>query len=246
MKTMKNIIGTILVAIVAVSCSKQNAGEKGSVNFRLGNLSDISIEDVTKSSLADHTVPPEAGDFTIRIIDESKVTVWEGLLSNWSPENKIFVGNYNIKASYGVEGEEGVDRPYIAGDRDFTVNSAQLSVVDLTVSLQNAIIKMECTQQFKDYYSDCEFTLVTGSNNKFTLVENQTLFIEAFRFTISGKMKNPQGKDVSFSKEYSSEILPSKCYTIKLDAANIGSNTITINFNNELETIDLGNIELND
>lgn len=242
---MKNILKAAAVALLAVSCGKANEYGGSSVSFRIGNLHDISIEDVTKSSLADFVSVPSAGDFTIKVTDESKATLWEGLLSNWNAEEKIFTGKYNVAASYGTKGEEGYGKAYIAGDADFTVNSASKTVVDLKVSLQNAILKLECTPSFKNYFSQCEFTLQTGSGAEFNMEENNPVFVEAFRFTLSGRMKNPQGIDAEFQKEYSSQILPGKCYTILLDASNVGSGSISVSFNNEVDTVDLGNIELN-
>ena len=73
--------------------------------------------------------------------------------------------------------------------------------------------------------------------------ETRGAFIDGYKITLSGAMKS-EVKDFSFSKEYTN-LDEATAYTFTFDLTNVGGASLSISFNNTTETVDLGDIELN-
>ena len=105
---------------------------------------------------------------------------------------------------------------------------------------------MECTEGFRNYYRNWSFKLSRSGADivAFAKDETKAAFVDGYRFTLSGVME-AETKTYTFNKEYSS-LEPATAYTFVFDVTNTGSAAITISFNNKVETVELGDIELND
>lgn len=241
---MKKASVLILSALMALSsCNKEDLSS-GKIEFTLDGS--FEITEVTKSQVSDYTTSPKAGDFTVTIKD-SKSTVWTGLLSNYDASTALSTGSYTVEASYGAEGDEGFDKPWICGSQSFTVNGGQTTSVSIPVKMNNSAIRVQCSDQFVRYFPEYSFTVTTGSNTviSFPKGETRAAFIDAYKFRIDGSMTSQTGAAKSFSKEYSSGIQPATCYTILFDVSNVGGLSVSISFNDSLETVNLGEVELN-
>lgn len=244
MKHLKTILGVMVLAL-AISCTKNHAEGDGQVSFVLE--SDFEVVDQTKSSVSQFTTLPSSGDFTITITDASSAPVWSGKISDWDPATLLQAGNYKVTATYGSLEEEGFDKPYFTGSADFAIQGAQTTEVKISVSLGNTVVLLSCTDNFKNYYQDYSFKLSRGNTDIVTFAKGETkaAFVDGYQFTLSGTIVGPT-KTQTFSKEYRN-LNEATAYTIIFDVANVGSSTITISFNgNPGETIDLGDVELND
>lgn len=241
---MKKVTVVILSVLVALSSCKKDDMSSGRIEFSLDGTFDIV--EVTKSQVSDYTAIPKAADFTVTV-KSSKSVVWTGLLSEYDSNFPIGTGAYTAEASYGEEGEEGFDKPWLSGSQSFTVNGGQTTTVSIPVKLCNSAVRVDCSDQFKKYFPDYEFTVTTGSNTviSFPKGETRAAFIDAYKFRIDGSLTSQTGAVKSFSKEYASGIEPATCYTIRFDVANAGGTNISVTFNDTLETVDLGDVELN-
>ena len=85
------------------------------------------------------------------------------------------------------------------------------------------------------------FYICTG---KFAGNELASVKHDGYKVTFSGSIVSG-GKTLTFSKDYSN-LKAATAYTMLVDAANVGNSTITVTFNDTVETIELGDIELND
>ena len=74
--------------------------------------------------------------------------------------------------------------------------------------------------------------------------DERAAFVDGYKVTFSGNIIKG-GKTMTFTKDYNN-LKAATAYTMSIDAANVGNTTITVTFNDEVETIDLGDIELND
>lgn len=234
-----------LAILAAVSCNRmQHAGE-GQVSFGISSIDNVT--DVTRSNVSDYTTLPGKDAFSIKVTDASAQTVYEGRITDWVPEENVLIaGEYSVSAEYGRIEDEGFDKPYFIGARTFTVNGGETSEVSVPVSLGNTIVRVECTDAFRNYYRSWSFKLSRGGADIVSFAEGETkaAFVDGYRFTLSGVME-AETKSYTFSKEYSS-LEPATAYTFVFDVTNAGSATITISFNNSVETVELGDIELND
>lgn len=248
---MKNIIkSTLCIAMAAVmaSCSNQKdevlpAG--GSARFSVA--ADDGIELVTKaSSVWDYTSQVAPSAFSIEV-KNAQGTVYSGLLSSWDEAKPLEEGNYTVKAWYGSAEEEGFDKPYFSGDQNFTVLPDTTTPVQVPVALGNSIVKVQCTEYFKKYFPEYSFKIRTGAGKDIAISQQETrgVFMEAYQFTFSGEVKSQNGKTSTFSKTITT-MEPKTCYTIKVDASQIGGNTIQITFDDTTAEVNLGDKELND
>ena len=243
MKHLKTILGVMVLAL-AFSCTKNHTEGKGQVAFVLS--SDLEIADKTKSNVSQFTTLPSSGDFTISITDASSAPVWSGKLSDWDPATLLQAGNYKVTATYGSIEEEGFDKPYFTGSEEFTVKGGESTSVSVPVALGNTVIKISCSDYFNRYYTDYTFKLTRDGAEIATFVKGETkaAFVDGYKIKVEGVLTG-EVKTYNFSKEYTG-LDEATAYTINFDAPNVGGSTITISFNDTVETVELGDYELND
>lgn len=254
MKHLQVLIGA-LILLVAVSCTKNQVEDSGSVSFTLDN--NLEIVEQTRSNVSDYTTLPLAGDFTIIVKDASGVDVWTGKISDWDSTTPLLVGNYTVVASYGSLEEEGFDKPYFSGEASFAVTGGETTTVSIPVSLGNTIIKVSYGEYFKKYFKDYEFKLTRGTTEiaVFAKDETRAAFIDGYNISVEGTMTGEQlvededgnlvPKTFTCSKEYTG-LEEATAYTLTFDVDNVGGATLTVTFNNVVETVELGDIELNE
>ena len=213
----------------------------------VGNITTRANEITIGTAAGEGYVAPQSGNFTVDIKKENGDVVYQGLLSGWDVAKKLREGYYNVKASYGTEAV-GFNKPLFAGVNkgvDFTIVGGQTTQVSIPVTLQNAIVRLQYTDMFKNYYHFDKIVLTQGTNIvDFLPTETRGAFVDATSFTLSATFTSQNGASKTFSKEYSAS--KANCYTIKFDVSNVGGNSIDITFgDNPTETVDLGGIELN-
>lgn len=243
MKHLKTILGAV-VLLMAFACTKNQAEGNGQVSFVL--TGDYQIADQTRSNVSQYTTLPSSEDFTITITDASSAPVWAGKLLDWDSATLLKAGNYKVTATYGDIEDEGFDKPFFTGAADFTIAGAQTAEVTVNVSLGNTIIMIGCSDNFRNYYKDYTFRLTRNGSEIVTFVKDEAkaAFVDAYKFTLEGTVVS-ETRTQTFSKDYAS-LKEATAYTIMFDASNVGSNSITITFNNAVETVELGDMELND
>ena len=243
MKHLKTILG-VMVLMLAFSCTKNRPEGNGQVSFVL--TSNLEIADQTKSNVSQFTSLPASRDFIITITDASQANVFTGKISEWDSATLLQAGNYKVTATYGSLEEEGFDKPYFTGSADFAIVGEQTTEVKISVSLGNTVVLVNCTENFKNYYQDYSFKLSRNNADIVTFAKNETkaAFVDGYMFTLSGTLTGPT-KTQTFSKEYKN-LEEATAYTIVFDASNVGGATITISFNDTVETVELGDKELND
>ena len=243
MKHLKTFF-SVLALIAAFSCTKTQTANGGQVSFNV--LSDSDIVEVTKSQVSDYTNLPSAGDFTIKVTDASGASIYSGKISGWDASTQLSTGNYSVTAEYGALDEEGFDKPYFYGSANFAIVGGNTTAVSIPVSLGNTIVKVSCSDLFKKYYSNYSFTFSRGTATlaSFAKDDARAAFIDGYRVTLSGTLSNGS-KTQSFSKDYTN-LKEATAYTFHFDISNVGTNAITITFNDIVDTIELGDVELND
>ena len=243
MKHLKTFLGVIAM-LLALSCTKNQAEGNGYVSFVLN--SDYQIAEQTRSSVSQYTILPLSEDFTITITDASSASVWKGKLSEWDTATLLKAGNYKVTASYGDLEDEGFDKPYFTGEAEFTVAGSQTSEVEVSVALGNTVILVSCTDSFRNYYKDYTFSLSRSGKEivAFAKDEARGAFVDGYKFTLEGTLSS-ETRTQTFTKEYSS-LDEATAYTFMFDVANTGGASITITFNDSVETIELGDLELNE
>lgn len=243
MKTFKSLI-SLIALVAAVSCAKSTPDAEGGISFAIS--ADEVVLDATRSNVSDYATVPQASAFTLVIKDASNGTFWSGKLSEWDSATKIPVGSYVAEASYGSLEEEGFDKPFFTGSKEFAVTGDQTQVVKIPVSLGNTIIKIGCTQNFRNYYKDYSFQLKRDAViASFEKDDARAAFVDGFSITLAGKLTTETGGEKEFTRAYS-DLNPATAYTVLLDVSGVGSGAVTITFNNNVEDVPLVEVELND
>lgn len=234
-----------LLLLAAVACTKNQVPSEMSGFVSLSLTTDELVADMTRSNVSDYTSLPAASDFTISIMNSASEPVWSGKISEWDPTTALPSGNYGVTASYGSNETEGFDCPYFSGTQSFAITGGQTTAVKVPVSLRNTVVKIACTQAFKNYFKDYSFKFSRDNADVVSFVKDETrgAFIDGYKITLSGAMKS-EVKDFSFSKEYTN-LDEATAYTFTFDLTNVGGASLSISFNNTTETVDLGDIELN-
>lgn len=237
--------GILALALLSASCSRHLNESEVNVLFSLDT--DSQVEVVTKSNVSDYTILPEAGEFTIVISNGNGDEIYNGRLDGYNTSTALKTGNYSVKATYGNVSDEGFGKPCLSGEKTFSITGGGTVSVAIPVSLTNSIVKMECTDGFKSYYTDYSFFVKTGGGTEiaFPKGESRAAFVDAYTITVSGTLTNQGGKTQSFSKDYKA-LAPKTCYTIKFDVSNVGGNSITVSFDDTVEDVELMDIDLND
>ena len=243
MKHLKTIIG-IAAFFAAISCVKSPNDGSGLVVFEVASNQEVA--DVTKSNVSDYTSLPTAGDFTIVIKDAENAQVWTGKISEWNPVTPLQMGTYTVEAEYGSIEDEGFDKPYFYGNKSFTVVGAESTAVSIPVSLGNTIVKIACSDYFKNYYTAYTIKLTRDGADlvSFTKDETRAAFVDGYKFTVEGTLTS-ETKTQTFTTEFNN-LNEATAYTLSFDVSNVGGSTITISFDDSVEVVELGNVELND
>lgn len=244
MKKLRSLIG--LVALMAVaSCSKSVIGTEGHVSFAVS--ADQHLADITKSNVSDFAALPVPEDFVLTVTDADGASVWSGKSKDWDPATKIKAGEYTVKAVYGSIEEEGFDKPCFEGSATFEVKGKETTQVEIPASLANTVVKVTCSENLKNYYKDYTFALERNNSVIVTFAKGETkaAFIDGYKVTVTGVLTAESGAQKTFSKEYTN-LAPATACNMVFDVAGTGGGAVTISFNNTVETVELGDVELND
>lgn len=169
------LLAATAVAVALVGCSDESpwdnvSNEKGSIEISLLTNNDISAskpvfvadEDATRAqddpyNLGTYTDVPSAEDFKIKLVksDGSFSKTWNSLSAFKNDEDNEFVtGAYTLTAFYGEKDETAFNNPYFETSSTFTVLANKTHKLDLSVGLTNSMVKINFTEDFKNYMSD--------------------------------------------------------------------------------------------
>ena len=243
MKHLKTFMNA-MVLLAAMSCAKNQTDGNGQVSFEVEGSHEVA--DVTKSNVSDYTTLPSAGDFTITIKDAESSEVWSGRLSDWNAGTLLLAGTYTVEAAYGSLEDEGFDKPYFAGVNTFTVKGGETTSVSIPVTLGNTVVKLSFSETFRNYFKDYSFVLTRNGAEiaAFAKGENKAAFVDGYKITIEGTLAS-ETKIQTFSKEYTG-LETATAYTLAFDVPNVDAASILVSFNDVVEEIPLGDLELNE
>ncbi|MDE6536973.1 MAG: DUF4493 domain-containing protein [Muribaculaceae bacterium] len=138
------------------SCSGEDGFHQGGPDGKV--LLELSTDArVLMNTRADDTkvsVVPEAGDFAIAM--EKQDGSFSKKFTNvdlFNREEGFPIGTYTLSASFGDAAKEGFELPYFSASDDVTVESGITGHVSLTASLQNSMVSVRYTDDFKSRFS---------------------------------------------------------------------------------------------
>lgn len=243
-----------LVALTMVACTneepKGEANEKGQVHFDLNISNEV---DVTRANVSCTT--PAAEDFTLKIegVDHTYSKEYTNI-AEFNEDGYLHLGSYKATVAAGNIAEEGYDKATFVGGEEFSVEARKQTDVNITATIANAMVKVETTENFRNYFvGGHSLELTTAVGNKFDVsAQSEPLFIAPAAFTVNGtavKQANQSGAEGATITlpEYKMEMAEAQTlYTVKFDVKDAGRATLEITLNETLvESINIEQ-ELND
>lgn len=235
----RNLLISALSCLLLCACSEKFTPQDayGYLSTAL-QYSEI-VEDATKSMVSDYAPVPVPDDFTLIIKTDKGQEYWSGKIGDWSESIKMPVGRYVVAARWGVEGEEGFGKSWFGASEEVDILMADTLKLSLNAQLGNCMVAVASTEAFDAYFADYNLTMTTGGGTivAFPKSETRPVFVEAFRFSLSGTVTTKTGKSYEFSKNFDGNLKPATYYTIRLDADTIGGVKFVIQFDDQVENI---------
>ncbi len=243
-----------LLALSMVACTneepKGEANEKAQVNFNLIVSNEV---DETRANISCTT--PAAEDFALKIEGVGHTYAKEyATIAEFNEDNYLHIGSYKATVTAGDIAVEGYDKATFVGSEEFAVEARKETSVEITATIANALVKVETTENFRNYFvGGHSLELTTAAGNTFDVsAQTEPLFIAPGEFKINGtatKQANQSGAEGSVITlpEYKMESAAAQTYyTVKFDVKDAGGATLEITLNETLvESIDIEQ-ELND
>ena len=242
-----------LMALTLSACSKETtqSDQEGKGQVTINCKTETMVD--TRANIS--CTLPEFEDFTLKIEGVgSNYTAVYAAIADFNADSYLHHGTYKATVVAGDITEEGYDKATFVGSAEFSVSPRQNTEVEVTAYIANALVKVEVTEAFKEYFvGGHTLKLTTAAGNEFDVTEQtKPIFIAPETFTISGTaVKQPnqsgaEGVTVTLPEYKNQEVKAQTLYTVKMDVETAGKATLTITLNDTLvESIDIEQ-ELND
>ena len=203
----------ITAALLATQCSVYDEGnttdpegKKGSLSLTLTTDTDVSkgSYETEGNSRASSTSRPlqalenvTSDNFSFKIISSDGQTVrsWNSF-ADFDPTVEYAPGSYKAVAAYGDKSDEGFDKPALSGERSFTIYEGETTPVHVTARVKSSIVRVEFTQEVRNYFKDFRTTLSTsvGKKHEFGLAEDRSLYVTPGVVHVTAEFTFPSGE----------------------------------------------------
>lgn len=244
-----------LMALTLSACSKETtqSDQEGKGQVTINCKTETMVD--TRADISCTT--PAAKEFALKIEGVgSNYTAEYAAIADFNADSYLHHGTYKATVVAGDITEEGYDKATFVGAKEFGVEARKSSDVEITATIANALVKVEVTKAFKEYFvGGYSLKLTTAAGNEFDVTEQEQtepIFVAPTSFTIGGTaVKQPnqsgaEGVTVVLPEYKNEEAKAQTLYTVKMDVETAGKATLTITLNDTLvESIDIEQ-ELND
>ena len=244
-----------LVALTLSACSNESPkSEMEGEGQVVINCAVATQVDETRANIDCTTPAAEEFELTIDGVSHTYTADYATISEFNEGDNYLHSGHYKATVVAGDVTVEGYDKATFAGSAEFSVEPRKNTEVEVTAKIANALVKVEVTEAFKNYFvGGHNLKLTTAAGNEFDVTaQDEPIFIAPAAFTISGTaVKQPNqsgaaGTVVTLPEYKNDEATAQTLHTVKLDVENAGRATLTITLNDNLvESIDIEQ-ELND
>lgn len=234
-----------LLSLIFVSCSKEDAtrsGEMGTFTMSLNATSEvIGLNDKSRADQEtgkeEALVLPGVNDFSVSISSLGEQVCGWSSYKDMSEEEmpELRVGTYQVKAWYGDVSKEGFELPYFEGNQEFVIKKNETTPVEVTCYLGNAQVKVNYTDEFKNYFSDYSAVMATSLGNEVEYVKDETRAAYFSPGELTAKVKVKKSGQ-STENVYQVKVFEAKArhiYLLTLDVE-AGSATMTVSFSDDV------------
>lgn len=233
-----------LLSLILVSCAKDDTAKNngmGTFTMKLNATSEvIGLNEKSRAEEAgegETLILPDVNDFSVSISSlGEQVCGWSSYKDICEEEMpELRVGTYQVKAWYGDVSKEGFELPYFEGNQEFSIKKNETTPVEVTCYLGNAQVKVNYTDEFKNYFSDYSAVIATSLGNEVEYVKDET---RAAYFSPGELIAKVKVKKSGQSTEavYQAKVFTAESrhiYTLTLDV-DAGSATMTVSFSEDV------------
>lgn len=233
-----------LLSLILVSCAKEDTAKNngmGTFTMKLNATSEvIGLNEKSRAEEAgegETLILPDVNDFSVSISSlGEQVCGWSSYKDMCEEEMpELRVGTYQVKAWYGDVSKEGFELPYFEGNQEFSIKKNETTPVEVTCYLGNAQVKVNYTDEFKNYFSDYSAVIATSLGNEVEYVKDET---RAAYFSPGELIAKVKVKKSGQSTEavYQAKVFTAESrhiYTLTLDV-DAGSATMTVSFSDDV------------
>lgn len=243
---MKKIVFAIALAFVATACHT-NEGDK---EAKVGS---IAINAATRSEVANTSAEgrfyltdvPAVEELRVDIVGGEYAKSWNSLsaFNAECAEGLTFTSApYTVTLAYGEMGVEGWSKPFFKGSTTVEVPMYGLTAeANIEVVLQNSIIAIEATNEFKGYFPQHSFKV---KGFAWEAKKEELLFLNAGEVTVTCEATSQTGKASTFEATVS--LKPTTRHTVVFDLSTAGNAKVNVTFDGELTEVIEEEFELNE
>lgn len=243
---MKSYVFACMLAILALSCHKEDLGKdkpSGTLKIKVGLY--ISVGEV-KENLKSTS---GAEDFKVVIYNSADEAVLEfNKASELPDEIRLETGSYYVTASSDNNLPAAFDNPYYFGRSDtFTITAGGQQSVVVNCELSNTVVAVIYSDQVRNNFSDYSTTVSSSAGSLvFNRTEIRPGYFQPLDLSIQAILTWQKPDGTFESKTLNGTILnpqPRRKYEIHVDAAGgEGISMIVINLNDTLIPVEIVNI----
>ena len=247
----KHLITCAAAALLLSGCSKEQVPGGGNPSADSGRVEfvckpEVQVENLTRAQIElPSDCIPQSSQFQITVTDGKG----ESQKCSVGSEYTLTSGEYSATATCGDASKEGVKAACFEGEATFTIENKDSKTVSIAAKLVNSAVTLTTSEWFDKYYKDAEFTVTTSADNAFafTAASRPLIFVQAAStLKLKGKaVKTQNGTAVEFPETVIGTTKACAQYTIRTDASQVGSGTVSISFNDELTEVAPFEYELN-
>lgn len=244
-------IGVNSEVVSTLPDSRGSESLSGSDGDYMGNASDDNSGDT------DITLDPveEAAKrgFKLSVMSHGETVYacsdYDKYISGECEDVELRVGKYTVVADLGNPDIEGFEEPYYSGSEEVNLKKGDNVAVDIECKLANSILKIDYTDNFKNYFSAYSASVTTSKGNSIEYAQDETrgAYMASGEVTVYVKAKKSGANETTFNVgKYT--LNPQYEYSLTLDvdvSKAIMSVTFSENVNEESLKIDVSDEALN-
>lgn len=198
-------------------------------------------------------IVPEAGDFALALYKEKLVVKQWERFSEFGQEEKIAVGQYVLKATYGDLETEGLDKPYFEGSTSLAIREREATTAEIICYLANVKVSIVCTDAVKKYFKSFSMQMRSDVGKLINISKDETLpiYLKPGLLVLNAQLEKQNGKSSKIELLRLSDTEARQHYTITVDVngGETGGGTLNVTYNStkseEDVSIDLSDASLN-
>lgn len=231
-------------ALLFTGCG-EDFSPTGNGSGRIDLTADIDTEVLAsvKQSRAEYS-DITAADLSLKLTsaDGSFSKTWDSV-ADFPIDQDFKVGEYTLEAFYG-DGSDcvGFEKPYYAGSVSLVVKENVTTPVELTASLANAMVSIDYTDSFKNYFTayNTELASADGKYVYYSSGETRPGYITAGTVGITVNVTKPNGVKATYTPG-GFEAVARNHYHLTLDVndGNVGAAFLVVKFDDTLNQEDV-------